>query len=75
VRAPDGFPVGDVHHVDARAHDVGERRSGLLERGRDVRDRLARLRARVAVADDAALPSVAVVPDTHTRSPTTTARE
>ena len=48
VRASDRLPVRDVDDVDARAHDVGQRRAGARKRRVDVRDRLHRLRVRVA---------------------------
>ena len=55
VRAPDRLPLPDVGHINARANDVARRRARLRECRSDVRERLFRLRVRVADADEPAV--------------------
>ena len=55
MRSADRFPLGDVGDVHARAHDVADRRAGLVQRAHDVGERLASLRVGVANADDLAV--------------------
>src|SRR5713226_2584089 len=52
MRAPDFLPLGDVRHKDARAHDILQTGARLRERRFNVLDRLHRLRAQIAYANN-----------------------
>src|SRR6058998_2022382 len=54
MRTPDGLPMRDVGHVQARADDILESCTRLLERAADVAQRLHRLRVRIAGTHDLA---------------------
>jgi hypothetical protein len=52
VGLPDGLPVLDVGHVQARPDDVLDARTRFVQRAGDVFERLSRLLARVAPTDE-----------------------
>src|ERR1700719_966377 len=52
VRPANLFPFGDVGHINSRPHNVFEARACFDECRLDVLDRLHRLRAQIARADD-----------------------
>ena len=74
MHATDRLPMGDVDEIDARADDVLEARSRLLQRLGDEVEDGAGLRLRVADARQAVRRCAAVVPPTATKLPTRTAR-
>jgi len=55
MRPADGFPLRDVGHENARAHNISQRRPGALQRRRDVVEDLSGLRIGIADADDLAV--------------------
>src|SRR5258708_3979152 len=56
MHARDGFPVGEIADIHARAHDIAQGAAKLADGSLDLVQNEARLRGRVARADDPVRP-------------------